>query len=182
MRTSLLALLCLLLLASCGSPTTPPAPATPTPTPSVRGPNSGLDPCYYTWAYEPLPEISAEFQDALQAVIPNAEGRAQAYGEKCVKKDHTSTFSAMETDFNVTLPVPDLTDDEAIGQLVEQVLEVADQFAPPRVPGPNDGIVTFFVTSGPDNRIFRVTIPRGRELREQGLHGAALLQAIEADR
>jgi hypothetical protein len=136
-------------------------------------------PCAYMWAYQPLPEISTELQAALQAVLPEAEARASAYGEDCVAADGSSTFGALETDFYVSIPVQDLTDNGKLGNLVEQVLSVVDGFPPPRVPGGQDGFVEFTFVSGSQQRILRVPIPLGRQLREQGLHGAELLQALE---
>ena len=177
MKRSLLPLLCVLLLAACTSVSREqPTAFVPRPTPTVDP-----DTCYFTWGTQALPEISEEFQNALKEVISNAEGRAQAYGENCIKQDHSSTFSAMQTDFMVILPVADLTDEEAIGQLVEQVLGVVDQFSPPRVPGAKEGLIAFTVTSGENNLMFRVPVQAGRDLREQGLQGAELLQTILAN-
>jgi len=180
MKKSLIVFICFFLLSACNSITKQPAAATVTPIP----PTSTLDPniCFYTWATKSLPDITKELQSALTDVIPNAEGQASAYGENCTKPDHSATFGAMETDFNVVLPVPDLKDDEAIGELIEKILIVLDDFAPPRVPGPNPGILELVFTRGSENRSFRVSIEKGRELRSQGLTGAELVKAIESNK
>jgi len=180
----LLPLLCLLLLASCNLPRPASVPPTDTVTPSAAPvteiPAAASQPCYYVWASQGLPEISAELQTALQAILPEATARAAAFGEDCVAQDGSSTFGAMETDFYLTIPVADLQDNEALGAAIERVLAVVDGFLRPRVPGPNDGFVEFTFTSASDQRVLRVPIPLGKELRGKGLRGAALLEALEA--
>jgi hypothetical protein len=151
-----------------------PAPAAETETPTA-----GSAPCAYIWAYQDLPDITAEFADAIRTPLPEASARVQAYGENCVAEDGSSTFSAMETDFYITIPVPDLTDHESLGTLVEMVLSFVDDFPRPRVPGGIDGFVEFTFKNGDQQRILRVSIPRGVELRQQGLRGAELIQALE---
>jgi hypothetical protein len=183
----LLPLIGLLLLASCNlpltavPPTKPPTPApsvTPTASVTVTSTTASL-PCYFVWASQNLPDITAELQAAIQAILPEAAVRATAFGENCVAQDGSSTFSALETDFYVTIPVADLQDNEAIGATIGQVLEIVDGFIRPRVPGPNDGFVEFTFASGSGQRVLRVPIPLGKELREKGLRGAALLAALE---
>lgn len=86
----------------------------------------------------------------------------------------------METDFYVRVNVEDLKDDAALGTMVEQALTIIiEQFPRPIVPGGQDGFVEFTFVAGSEQRVLRVPIPRGKELLEQGLHGAELLQALE---
>ena len=99
--------------------------------------------CYYNWAYEELPDISAEFQTAVQTVIPEAEAHATAFGENCTYENGSATFSAMETDFYVVIPVGDLPDKEMLGTLIEKTLPLLEGFVSPRVPGPKEGFVEF---------------------------------------
>ena len=135
--------------------------------------------CAYTWAYKDLPEISAEFQAEVQAVIPEAEARATAFGENCVYEDGSATFSAMETDFYVIIRVADITTNETLTIFIEQILPIVDGFGPPRVPGPNEGFVEFTFRNGEEQHILRVPIPLGKQVRERGLHGVELMQALE---
>ena len=135
--------------------------------------------CAYTWAYEDLPEISREFQTKVQAAIPEAEAHASAYGENCNHEDGSFTFIPMETDFYVFIPVGDLADDATLARLIEQILPIVDGFVPPRVPGPKDGFVEFTFRKGEEQRILRVPIPLGKQVREQELHGVELIQALE---
>lgn len=135
--------------------------------------------CAYTWAYQDLPEISAEFQAEVRTVVPKAEAHATSFGENCVYEDGSATFSAMQTDFYVIHRVGDLTDDVTLAGFIEQILPIVDGYAPPRVPGPKDGFVEFTFRKGEEQRILRVPIPLGRQIREQGLHGVELIKALE---
>ena len=138
------------------------------------------DACAYTWAYHDLPEVSAQFEAAVTALLPEAEARATAFGEDCISADGRAVrFSAMETDFYVIIPVADLNDNEALGALIAQVLPVLDEFPTGSVPGPKEGFVEFAFRAGDDQRVLRVPLPLGRELREKGLGGAELIAAIE---
>ena len=160
-----------------GAPPLQTAPVfTDTPSPIAAAPSQ---PCAYTWAYENLPDITAELQTAIQKILPEAEARATAFGEDCVAQDGSATFGAMETDFYFIISVGDLADNETLGTLIEQALSVTDDFASPRVPGPQAGFVEFTFRTGTEQRVVRVPIPLGKRLREQGLRGAELLKAIE---
>jgi hypothetical protein len=152
-------------------------PAPPTEPPTALA--AASQPCAYTWAYKDLPEISAEFEAAVRAVHSEASARAVAFGEDCVAADGSATFGAMETDFYVILSAADLTNDETLGNFIEQILPIMDDFATPRVPGPKEGFVEFTFRNGDNQRVIRVPIPLGRQLREQGLRGAELIGAIE---
>ncbi|OGO75179.1 MAG: hypothetical protein A3K45_00030 [Chloroflexi bacterium RIFOXYC12_FULL_59_14] len=160
-----------------GAPPLQTAPVfTDTPSPIAAAPSQ---PCAYTWAYENLPDITAELQAAIQKILPEAEARATAFGEDCVAQDGSAAFGAMETDFYFIISVGDLADNETLGTLIEQALSVTDDFASPRVPGPQAGFVEFTFRTGTEQRVVRVPIPLGKRLREQGLRGAELLKAIE---
>lgn len=154
---------------------TPRVILTETPSPTAE-----YKPCYFVWATQELPEISADFQSAVQATLPEAEARANAYGENCVAEDGSYTFGAMETDFYVTIPVADLTNKETLGAIVEQVLVIViEQFPHPIVPGPQDGFVEFSFVAGTETHILLAPISLASELLEKGLRGAELLEALE---
>lgn len=144
-------------------------------TPSVESPSQ----CAYTWAYHDLPEISAEFQAAVKALVPEADAHASAFGEDCLSADGRAvSFGAMETDFYVIIPVSDLNDNEALGNIAAQLLPILDNFPLSKVSGPKEGFLEITFRAGEDQRFFRVPLPRGRQLREQGLRGAELIGAI----
>jgi hypothetical protein len=184
LKTRVLVPLTLLVAAGMGifalTRTTPEAKSTTigTEEPTLENASAPKQ-CAYTWAYKDLPEINTELQAEVQAVIPNAEAHATAYGENCVYEDGSANFSAMETDFYVIIPVDELADNKSLAKVIEQILPIVDGYAPPRVPGPNDGFVEFVFRHGEEQRILRIPIPLGRHLRNQGLHGAELIQALE---
>lgn len=137
-------------------------------------------PCYYVWASQELPEISAELQSALRNVLPGTEARAQAYGENCVAEDGSSTFGAMQTDFYITIPVASLNDPDALGDALVQALTIIIQrFPRPIVPGGMDGYVEVSFTDGTETRGLHAPIALAKELLKKGLGGAELLQALE---
>lgn len=119
----------LLLLAACtlhpgtALPLIP--PITPTAGAAITPSAAAVQPCYFTWASQELPEVSAELQAAIQAVLPEATARAAAFGENCVAQDGSTTFGAMQADFYVTVPVPDLQDNETLGAALLAALEEA---------------------------------------------------------
>lgn len=173
-------LLFLFALAACNLPLTQlPPTAAPQPSETTTATVAAYQPCYYVWAYQELPEITDELQAAIQKILPNAEARASAYGENCIAEDGSATFGAMETDFYICIPVEDLKDEAALGDIIVQVLTVVDQFPRPRVPGGKDGFVEFTFLGRDDQRVLRVPIPLGIQFRKDGLHGEELLKAIE---
>lgn len=157
--------------------------ANPTLPPTEPPPTSAAanQPCAYTWAYHDLPEVSAEFESAVKALIPEAEAHVTAFGEDCLDADGRAvSFGAMETDFYVFIPVLELNDNKRMGDLIAKILPILDLFPLSKVSGPNEGFVEITFHAGEDQRVFRIPLPRGRQLREQGLRGGELIEAIEA--
>ncbi len=107
-------------------PTAATATDTSTAPPTFEG-------CAYVWASQALPDVSAEFDTAVRELIPEATGGAQAYGENCVYGDGHATFGAMETDFYVSLDVPDLNDEQALGDEMAKIMVMVLKRFPRRV-------------------------------------------------
>ena len=80
--------------------------------------------CGYQWAYKDLPELSNNFLQAVQQLQPSAQANAFAFGEDCIHADGHADFIAMETDFNITLQITDLTDANECGEWVVQIMQV----------------------------------------------------------
>jgi hypothetical protein len=138
---------------------TPPSVDSPTFTPTFEG-------CYYNWAYKDLPELTEKVNSAIRALDPDASAYAQAFGEDCIYADGHSTFGAMETDFYIRLPAAELSDEEAFGNWIGQVMPVVLNLPPDEVPGPTPGSVEFrFTKSDVEQIIVRVPI---RQYREAG--------------
>jgi hypothetical protein len=140
-----------------------------------------LTPCAYMWASKQLPDVSDKVQAAFNAAgLSKATIRAEAYGENCVEANGTvRSFSPMETDFHILLPVTDLTDRQTLGDMLEKLLVVLDQFPPGTVPGPQPGYIGVEFSTGQDTLNSRFTVSAGKSAREQGLHGADLLAALK---
>ena len=181
-----------LLLMGCNLPlaftATPVAMITETPSPAVEdiltvtptGEFTGQ--CAYMWANQELPEVSLELHQAFEnAGISGVEARASAYGENCMDpaSNTVARFSAMQTDFYLTITVPDTADTQAMGDWVERVLPVIDQFPPGQVPGPNPGYIGMRFTSDSDEQNLWFTRQKAQELISAGTTGSALFDTLQ---
>lgn len=137
--------------------------------------------CGFTWANEPLPEISSEFNQALQEVLPEAEGFAQAYGENCVTNEgKVVRFLAMETDFYITLQVENLEDRQALGESVEPIMEVLADFPSDKTPGPQPGYIGITFESPEDSLRLWVMRTEVESALEEGLRGVELFNTLQS--
>ncbi len=171
------ALLLVIFLAACNLPRFAIDPATPPPsvTPDYKN-------CYFNWATHSLPEISTKVQEAMdKAGLKDVTAFAEAYGENCYdsQTNEIAGFSAMETDFRVTVEVTDLQDTETLGNLLERILVVLDQFPTRSTPGPKPGYVGVRFHSGDQELYLWFLVEDGKAARDQGLHGAALLERLQ---
>lgn len=153
--------------------TAPVAAATDTPAAGPQG-------CAWSWNTKPLPDIAEAVQAALDAAGLASAAAVTAFGEDC--RDpltlEVQYFAVMQTDFAVTLEVPDLADLEALGGLAASVLAVLDGFPPAQTPGPNPGQVTLTFVADEYVREARFTVAEAAAARAQGLAGGALLDAL----
>jgi len=105
--------------------------------------------------------------------------RAGAYGENCVDaQDKVVSFSTMETDFYVTAEVTDLTDNENLGNILEDVLIVLDKFPAKKTPGPQPGYIGITFQAGDQAMHLWFIETQGIQARRQGLHGDTLIKAL----
>ena len=171
-------LICLLLLNACSLPLTPAAPPSPTiVTITVTLPSYGS--CGYQWAYQDLPELSFQFQQDIQNLQPEAQAKAFAFGEDCIHEDGTTkTFIPMETDFNITLQVGDLSDESALGEWIVKVMQVVENIPPDRIVGPRLGRISLGFQSGSDQKHVNFYINQFQEL-PSGLNNAEIYQALQ---
>ncbi len=156
-----------------------PAPISPTPTETLTDPAYPPQ-CAYVWARQALPELSAQAQQAFdEAGMTGVTARAGAYGENCVDaQGKVVSFSTMETDFYVIAEVTDLTDNENLGNILEDLLIVLDGFPPDETPGPQPGYIGVTFQAGDDLLNLWFSVTAGEEARKQGLHGSALFDAL----
>jgi len=126
---------------------------TATLTPTYEG-------CFFRWAYHDDPELTEKVDAAIRALDPLASANATLFGEDCVFADGHSTFSTMETDFRVQVPVNDLNNEEAFGNWMKQVMDVILQIPQEEIQqAGNPGFVEFwFVKSETENVVVRVPV------------------------
>jgi hypothetical protein len=185
MRTLLIktiGILIIVLLSACNFPGPgQPAPDAATASNTVESSQDyASTECAFMWANESLPELSADFNQAIQD-IAGAEGYAQAYGENCVTNEgDVLRFLAMETDFYVTLKVDNLENKQVLGELVEQTMEALAEFPTDETPGPQPGYVGIIFEAPEDSLRLWVMRTEIEIALENGLRGAELFQALQA--
>ena len=173
MRKILASILSVILLAACSLP--PSTPGIVTKTASSQN-------CFYTWDSQPLPDLTAKVQSALNtAGLTGVSANVQAYGENCSdpQTNQPVRFSTLETDFNITVKGADLTDKRSLGNLLEKILVILDAFPVGKIPGPQPGNITISFQSGSDQLNLMFTVAAGKVARQQGLHGAALIDNLQ---
>lgn len=135
--------------------------------------------CGYQWANQELPELSGSFQASIQALQPEAQASAHAFGENCVLADGSmGGFGAMETDFNVTLNVNDLTNESELGEWIVKVMQVIQNIPPEQIMGPQPGRVSIVFQSNSDQKIVNFYINQYQSLTP-GLGGLEIYQALQ---
>ena len=151
----------------------------PPPTPTVTAPlTETVQPagqCAYVWAYHNAEELSAMIDAEMRGLDPAASGNASFYGEDCVYADGTSTFSAMETDFYVRLPVADLTNEDTLGEWISQVLPLVLEFPTDMIQGKYGFVEFWFERSTSEQLVVRVPIQEYMD-SSHGITGATLFR------
>jgi len=151
-----------LILCAC-STSLPPPDAVPlanqvTPiTPANEG-------CGYQWASKDLPDLSNKFLQTIQQLQPSAQASAYAFGENCVYADGRADFSAMETDFNVTVQVSSLTDTNKCGEWIVKVMQVIVDIPNEELVGPRPGKVSMTLQAGSEQKNINFYIERYQSL------------------
>ena len=176
--------LLLFLLSACNLPNRgqPASGITPVPVTDSPTQNDDYTQCGFVWARESLDGISEEFDKVLKETLPQADGRAEAYGENCLNNQgEVVRFLAMETDFHVTLQVKDLVDKNAMGVMIEQVLDVLSEFPTEATPGPQSGYVGItFEAPGDELRLWFPQLA-AQDAIERGLRGEELFDILQAN-
>ena len=145
------------------------------PTPTTE------NPCAFVEGRKTLEDISKQLLDKLtSAGLPVENARAEAYGENCIAENGSiESFSARENDFYVTLTAANLTDETALGNLLEQTLAVIDQFPTDQTPGPNPGYVGITFKAGDQVQNLWFMQTQMNNLRAQWLKGADLYRSLK---
>jgi len=176
-------LLLTILLGACSPniPSTETVSASPTispPTEQAATLTSIHPNCAYQWAYQGLPELSAEFQQAIQALQPSAQANAFVFGEECVYADGSRKFLAMETDFNLTLQVTELMDEDAFGEWIVKVMQIILNIPKEKIIGPRPGRVSIIFQSDSQNHGINFYIDQYQSLPTR-LSNAEIYQALK---
>ncbi len=135
--------------------------------------------CGYQWANQDLPELSGSFQKSILALQPEAQANVYAFGENCILADGTiGGFSAMETDFNVTLQVNDLTDESELGEWIVKVMQVIEDIPPDQIVGPQPGRLSMMFLSNGDQQILNFYVNQYQAL-PSGLSNSEIYRALK---
>lgn len=134
--------------------------------------------CAYQWAYQDLPKPSSGFQRAIQELQAEAQARAFAFGENCVRADGSADFIPMETDFDVTLQIADLSNEAQLGEWIVKVMQVIESIPGEEIVGPRPGRVSIEFQSASGQQFARFYIDQYR-LLPPGLSPAQVYQALQ---
>jgi hypothetical protein len=133
------------------------------------------------WASQNLTDLTLDLQDAIRSIQPEAQAYAFAFGEDCVYTDGRRTFTAMETDFNVTLPVSDLTDENALGEWIVKTMQVIEALPKEKIVGPRPGRVTMIFTAAAEQKFLNFYIDKYQSLPKD-MAGWEVYQSLQVQR
>jgi hypothetical protein len=192
-RTGVIAFLLasLTILSACGasggstggSPT--PQASGFTPTPGTGGSSAVATPtedCAFAMAVfygsdpnSPVAPLQAKIKAGLEAAnVKVSDLQVEGEGESCANRQGPgNNFCCMSTAISISLPVDDLKDREALGNIVGKALKVfygAEDYRSGKVN------ITFGASGGNEQLSFNASV--GRQALDAGLTGVALLDAI----
>lgn len=134
--------------------------------------------CAYQWAYEDLPDLSSDFQRSIQQLQVEAQASAFAFGENCVHANGSADFIPMETDFNITLQVNDLSNEDELGAWIVKVMQVIENVPPDQILGPRPGRVSIEFRSSTDQMFVNFYVNQYQSL-PAGLGNAEVFRALQ---
>jgi hypothetical protein len=135
--------------------------------------------CGYQWANQDLPELSNSLQESMRTIQAEAQASAYAFGENCLLADGSvGSFSAMETDFTITLQVSDLTDESALGDWIVKVMQLIQNIPQDQIVGPQPGRVSISFVSNGDQTFINFYINQYEAL-PAGLDAAEVYKALQ---
>lgn len=135
--------------------------------------------CGYQWANQDLPELSSSFQASIRALQPEAQANAYAFGENCLLPDGSiGGFSAMETDFNITLQVNDLSNETDLGEWIVKAMQVIESIPQDQIVGPQPGRVSMVFQSNGDQKVVNFYVNQYQGL-PAGLSNSEIYQALQ---
>jgi len=135
--------------------------------------------CAYQWAYEDLPKLSSDFHKSIQGLQAGAQAGAFALGENCVHADGSATFTAMETDLNVTLQVADLANDAELGEWIVNVMQIIENIPRDQIVGPRPGRVSVAFQANSEQKFLNFYVDQYRAL-PASLSNTEIYQALQS--
>jgi hypothetical protein len=87
-------------------------------------------------------------------------------------------FSAMETDFNITLQVNDLTNESDLGDWIVKVMQVIESIPPAQIVGPRPGRVSIVFQSNGDQKAVNFYVNQYQAL-PAGLSSSEIYQTLQ---
>lgn len=176
---TLITVLLTISLAACTPlvPVLPPNIDSPTAVP----PTPDETTCGWQWEKQALPDLSQKlYQTLQQASLPVESVNAEAFGENCIDSNGRFVrFAPMETDYMIHFQVADTISAAEQGDLITQTLEALEQYPIDQTPGPQPGYITIVFSSSGGEKVIRFIRTTGEQLRQKGLSGEALLQALQ---
>ena len=168
-----------LLLSACNLPAGLPLLATITPVSST--PTAGSSQvCAFVEGRQAIADISDKLGAKITATgLSLVSARAEAYGENCIAQDGSFVrFAARETDYYITLSVPETADDQELGTMLETLLGVIEGFPVESTPGPNPGYIAVAFQSSTNTRNLWFMRETAKQLFSEGVRGADLFRAL----
>ena len=157
--------LCLLLLNACSLPLTP-----------ISSSSTGN--CGSQWATKDLPELTRQLDASIKSLDPNAKAWATAYGEDCIYADGHADFSALETDFNVTLQVSDLSNEADLGGWIVKVMQIVENIPEEKIMGPQPGRVSIAFQAGSEQKFVNFYLNQ-YQILPSGLSDTEIYEALQ---
>jgi len=157
--------------AATETPALPPAPP-----PAPNG-------CIWNWNRQSQPELSLSLETLLEeAGLPAEKVSVYAYGEDCFDPETLELryFAAMETDFEITIVLDSLRQNEEAGVLLRSVLQALQSYPVENTPGPNPGFVRIQFITDNSSLNFQFNYTEGMEAINQDLGDDELLEHFSA--
>jgi hypothetical protein len=134
-------------------------------------------PCAYAWAYQEAPGVPERARQALEAAgLAPTSVAAQVFGENCVGADGAvRQFLTMGTTVTAELPVADLADQAALGELVATVTAALSGMG--ETPG-GELEARLIFSAGGETRALQYAIRIAQQHIEAGSSGAELLALL----
>jgi N12 class adenine-specific DNA methylase len=119
----------------------------------------------------------ALMDDLRKAGLSQVDAWVEAYGEVCIEYQSktTSGFTIVQTNYKMIVPFDEVTDEETLGFLLDDILSVLENHQAAQTPGLEPGMVwiKFEIPSEEINILFKLM--DALEERSRGLTGVSMI-------